>query len=236
MFYRAGALRIAVVIPALDEEAAIGTVVRDLVAVGGIERIVVADNGSQDQTAERAREAGAEVVQARPRGYGAACLSAIDHLRRQPGGPPQVVVFVDGDGSNWAEELPALVAPIARDECDLVIGSRRRLADPGSLTPPQAFGNALATFLIRRMYGSPCSDLGPFRAIAWGALERLRMEDENYGWTVEMQVKAAKQGMRVQEVDVHNRARIAGRSKVAGTVRGVFGAGYKILFTIWKYR
>ncbi len=229
-------MRVAVIIPALDEEDAIGRVVRDLGAVSAIERIVVADNNSSDRTAEVATAAGAEVVVASQRGYGAACLAGIDYLRHHEAGPPDVVVFVDGDGSNHADELPLLVAPIAAGDSDLVIGSRRRLADPGSLTPPQAFGNALASLLIQRMYGLTCTDLGPFRAVRWSALEAMAMEDTNYGWTVEMQVKAAKRRIRVQEVDVHNRARIAGQSKVAGTVRGVFGAGYKILWTIWKYR
>lgn len=229
-------MRVSVVIPALDEEGAIGHVVRELLEVGGLERVVVADNGSTDRTAAVAREAGADVVAAPKRGYGAACLAGIDYLRRHADGPPDIVVFVDGDGSNVAAELPALVEPIESGACVMTIGARRRLADAGSLTAPQRFGNALATFLMRYMYGTTFTDLGPFRAVSWAALEQLGMEDENYGWTVEMQVKAAKQGVPVREVDVHNRSRIAGKSKVAGTVRGVVGAGYKILYTIYKYR
>ena len=232
---------VAVVIPALNEEGAIGGVVRELRAVQINDRplvdvVVVGDNGSRDQTAERATAAGAVVVSEPERGYGAACLRAIAYLRTRPEGPPDILVFVDGDGSNDADELALLVDPIAANDADLVIGARNRLADPGSLTPTQQFGNHLASFLLRGLYGTDTTDLGPFRAIAWPAYERLGMVDRNYGWTVEMQVKAAKQRLRVHEVDVHNRARRAGESKVAGTLRGMLGAGYKIIWTIARYR
>lgn len=226
---------IAVVIPALDEEDAIGVVVADLVALGAVQEVVVADNGSRDRTAERAREAGATVVFEPERGYGAACLAGIAHLATRPAGPPDVVVFVDGDGSNEVRELPELVAPILSGEAELVIGSRARRADPGSLTFPQKFGNVLATRLLNLLFGTGYTDLGPFRAISWDALQRIGMVDRNYGWTVEMQIKAAKERLPVEEVDVSNKARIAGKSKVAGTVRGVVGAGYKIIWTILKY-
>lgn len=235
-------LDVAVVIPALDEEGAIGTVVRPLVALIDPEgrprvgEVVVADNGSRDRTAEVARAAGATVVRAARRGYGSACLAALEHLRSRVGGPPDIVVFVDGDGSNDVDELPRLVAPIVSGEAELVIGARVRQAEPGSLTLPQRFGNELASRLLRVLYGAATTDLGPFRAIRWAAIERLGMEDRDYGWTVEMQVKAAKLGLAVVEVDVKNRARIAGRSKVAGTVRGVLGAGYKILLTLARHR
>lgn len=235
-------LKVSVLIPALNEEGAIGVVVSELVALAGpdgkryLDEVVVGDNGSTDRTADVARAAGATVVAAPVRGYGSACLAGMAHLRRRPKGPPDVVVFVDGDGSNVAAELPDLVAPIAAGRADLVIGSRVRRAEPGSLTPPQRFGNELASFMLRRLYRAETTDLGPFRAIAWPALMQLRMEDPNYGWTVEMQVKAAKAGLRVAEVDVQNRPRIAGESKVAGTVRGVVGAGYKIIWTILRYR
>ncbi|MEM7676341.1 MAG: glycosyltransferase family 2 protein, partial [Myxococcota bacterium] len=229
--------------PALNEEGAIGSVVAELVAVRAprgharlIDTVIVADNGSTDSTSEVARTAGAEVVFEPERGYGAACLCAIDHLRRQAEGPPDILVFVDGDGSNDANEVLDLVAPIVRGEADLVIGSRTRLADPNSLTLPQKFGNHLASLLLRQLYGTDTTDLGPFRAIRWSDYERLGMVDRDYGWTVEMQVKAAKLGLRVAEIDVHNRARRAGRSKVAGTVKGVVGAGYKIIWTIARYR
>jgi glycosyltransferase involved in cell wall biosynthesis len=234
--------KVSVLIPALDEEGAIGAVVSGLVALVDaagrpyLDEVVVGDNGSTDRTAEVARAAGATVVSAPVRGYGSACLAGMAHLRRRPQGPPDVVVFVDGDGSNAAEELPALVAPIAEGAADLVIGSRVRRAEPGSLTAPQRFGNQLASLMLRRLYGARTTDLGPFRAVAWPALMALQMEDPNYGWTVEMQVKAAKRGLRVVEVDVQNRPRIAGASKVAGTVRGVVGAGYKIIWTILRYR
>lgn len=235
-------MHIAVVIPALDEEGAIGHVVRGLVTLTDeagarlVDEVVVADNGSRDRTGAVARDTGATVVVARERGYGSACLEALAYLRTRRGGPPDVVVFVDGDGSNDTSELPALVAPIRRGDAELVIGSRKRRADPGSLTVPQRFGNELASGLLRTLYGAPATDLGPFRAVTWAALERIAMVDRNYGWTVEMQIKAAKLGIRTAEVDVRNVARIAGQSKVAGTVRGVAGASYKILATLWKYR
>ena len=233
---------VAVVIPALNEEGAIGGVVAEVLAVREpdgrplVETVVVGDNGSTDATADRARAAGAQVVYEPERGYGAACLKAIDWLHNRSEGPPDILAFVDGDGSNDAPELLDLVAPIVAGRADLVLGARDRLADPGSLTAPQRFGNHLASFLLRRLYGATATDLGPFRAIAWPAYVRLGMVDRNYGWTVEMQVKAAKVGLRVEEIDVHNRARRAGQSKVAGTVRGVFGAGYKIIWTLWRYR
>ena len=237
--------RISVIIPALDEEGAIGTVVAELVALRSragapeeplLEEVVVADNGSTDRTAAVAGAAGATVVSSPVRGYGSACLTAMRYLEERPSGPPDVVVFVDGDGSNVAGELADLVAPIERGEAELVIGSRKRRADPGSLTVPQRFGNELAVFLLKRIYRVSYTDLGPFRAIRWSALQRLEMEDPNYGWTVEMQVKAAKLGISFREVDVLNRSRIAGESKVAGTVRGVVGAGYKIVWTLLRYR
>jgi glycosyltransferase involved in cell wall biosynthesis len=229
---------IAVVIPALDEEDAIGDVVAGFLALerGGaaaVGTVVVADNGSKDRTAERATRSGAVVVVEPERGYGAACLAAIRHLEERP---PDIVVFADGDGSNDPRDLEALVAPIVSGEAELVIGSRERRADKGSLTLPQRFGNVLASRMMNVLYGMHYTDLGPFRAIAWPALARIDMRDRDYGWTVEMQVKAAKRGVRVREVDVRNKARIAGRSKVAGTIRGVVGAGYKIVWTILRYR
>lgn len=231
-------MKVSVIIPALDEEGAIGGVVEDLRAVqvdhsSQVSEIVVVDNGSVDATAQRASDAGATVVVERERGYGAACLRAIEYLSASP---PDVVAFVDGDGSNYADELPALLMPIGAGEADLVVGSRVRRAEPGSLTPAQRFGNALATRIMNRVYGASFTDLGPFRALTWGCLTDLRMEDRNYGWTVEMQLKAVKHGWRCAEVDVGNRSRVAGRSKVAGTLRGVTGAGTKILWTLARYR
>jgi glycosyltransferase involved in cell wall biosynthesis len=232
----------AAVIPALDEEGAIGAVVRDLRQVRQpsgepvLGEVVVADNGSRDATGNRAREAGATVVWAPRRGYGSACLAALRYLADRPQGPPEAVVFIDGDGSNDPAEVPLLLRPLEQEGFDLVIGARNALADPGSLTVPQRFGNRLATEIMNRVYGSSFSDLGPFRAVRWEALGRLDMADPDYGWTVEMQLKAAKLGLSVLEVDVRNLPRQAGRSKVAGTVRGVASAGAKILYTLWKHR
>lgn len=235
-------MRTALVIPALDEEEAIGGVVsafvdlRDDAGRPVLEEIVVADNGSTDRTAAVARAAGATVVGEPERGYGAACLAALQHLRARGGGPPDIVAFADGDGSNVAAELPSLIEPLVTGRADLVIGSRLARAAPGSLTFPQRFGNRLSTTAMNRLFGARFSDLGPYRAIAWPALERLEMEDRNYGWTIEMQLKAVHRGLVTTEVDVQNRARVAGRSKVAGTVRGVIGAGTKILWSLWRYR
>lgn len=237
-----GRLSCALVIPALDEEGAIGEVVRGFAEVRRpsgepwLDEIVVADNASTDGTAEVARTAGASVVPAPHRGYGNACLAGLAHLAARPGGPPDVVVFADGDGANVASELPDLVGPIEEGLADLVIGSRVRRGDADALTVPQRFGNRLATLLFRGLYGVKASDLGPFRAIRWHTLAGLGMNDRNYGWTMEMQVKAAKGGVRTLEVDVSNKARAAGQSKVSGTVRGVVGAGYKILRTLVVYR
>lgn len=201
-----------------------------------LDELVVADNGSSDRTATAARAAGATVVVETRRGYGSACLRGIAYLAERVAGPPKIVVFADGDGSNEPRDLLQLIGPIDRNEADLVIGSRARRAARGSLTFPQRFGNVLASRLLRLMYGLEATDLGPFRAITWDALVRLEMEDRDYGWTVEMQIKAAKQGLRVSEVDVANHPRRAGKSKVGGTVRGVVGASQKIIRTILKYR
>jgi glycosyltransferase involved in cell wall biosynthesis len=228
-------MKAAAVIPALDEEGAIPAVVRALIEGGAVDQVVVVDNGSTDRTALVAREAGATVVSEPNRGYGNACLRGIAALAQREGGPPEVVVFVDGDGSNDCAEVPLLLREIERG-AQLVIGSRVRRSEPGSLTVPQRFGNQLATTLMRVLHGIRYTDLGPFRAITWDGLTRIGMEDQTYGWTVEMQLKAAKFGLQVAEVDVANKPRTAGRSKVAGTVRGVVGAGTKIIGTIVRYR
>jgi glycosyltransferase involved in cell wall biosynthesis len=168
------------------------------------------------------------------RGYGAACLAGIARLDRDP---PDVVAFMDADGSDDPSDLPALLAPILDTRADLVIGSRVLGArEPGSLTTVQAFGNRLATFLLGLSYGGRFTDLGPFRAIRWAALTSLAMRDRDYGWTVEMQARALRSGLRCVEVPVRYRRRSAGRSKVSGTLRGVIGAGSKILFTIARVR
>ncbi|MBK9169996.1 MAG: glycosyltransferase family 2 protein [Bryobacterales bacterium] len=222
-------LRAALIIPALNEEAVIGrTLAR--VPPGLYEAILVADNGSTDGTAEAARAAGATVVHEPERGYGAACLKAMAHL------PPEidVVVFMDADSSDNPAEAPRLLAPIAEGRADLVIGSRTLgEAEPGALLPHQRFGNALATFLIRILYGHRYTDLGPFRAIRAEALARIGMRDRNYGWTIEMQVKAVQHGLRVEEVPVSYAKRI-GVSKVSGNAKASVRAGVKILWTVFR--
>jgi glycosyltransferase involved in cell wall biosynthesis len=223
---------IDVVIPALNEEASLALVLADLPRPP-VRRVVVADNASVDATARVAREGGAEVVAAPRRGYGSACLAGLAHLRET--GPPDVVVFVDADYSDHPEELPALVAPILAGEADLVIGSRvlgRR--ERGALLPQARAGNLVACLLIRLFYGHRFTDLGPFRAIRWDALERLGMADPNFGWTAEMQVKAVRRGLRSTEVPVSYRRRL-GVSKITGTVSGTLRAGYKILWTVARH-
>jgi glycosyltransferase involved in cell wall biosynthesis len=230
-------LAVAVVIPALDEERTLPGVLAALPRAGvgwTVHSVVVADNGSRDRTAAVAAAAGATVVGEPRRGYGAACLAALAHLRHAP---PDVVAFLDADGSDDPAELPALLAPILGGAADLVIGSRvLGEREPASLTPVQVFGNALATRLLGVLFGVQSTDLGPFRAIRWAALERLAMRDRDYGWTVEMQARAARAGVHASEVPVRYRRRRGGRSKVAGTLRGAAGAGSKILFTIAKVR
>lgn len=221
---------IAVLIPALNEERSIGAVVEAFrqARSPAIHQIIVADNGSSDATAERARAAGAQVVFEPHRGYGAACLAAIAAMADDV----DVVVFADADGADDPNELGALVAPIVSGEAHLVIGSRRLgHAEPGALTLPQRFGNRLAVSLIRFFWGARFTDLGPFRAIRRDALDALAMADRDFGWTVEMQVKAARAGLLCTERPAHYRRRV-GVSKISGTVRGVIQAGSKILFVI----
>ncbi len=220
-----------VIIPALDEERALPHVLAEIPR-GEVRRVVVADNGSRDRTALVAREGGAEVVSEPRRGYGAACLRALAHLAADP---PEVVVFLDGDRSDCPAELPRLLAPIERGEAELVVGSRTLgRAERGSLTAQQRAGNAVACAALRVLYRVRYSDLGPFRAIRWEALEALEMRDLDYGWTVEMQVKAARRGLRHAEVPVTYRRRI-GDSKVSGTLRGTLGASKKILWTLARH-
>ncbi|HSI03036.1 MAG: glycosyltransferase family 2 protein [Myxococcota bacterium] len=223
-------MNVDVVIPALDEEPAIGDVVRSF--IGRVREVVVADNGSRDRTAEVAREAGARVVSAPRRGYGNACLAALAELA--PG--CDVVVFADADGSDDPADLDGLVAPIVSGEADLVIGSRvRGVMEAGALTPQQRMGNALAATWLRWRFGQPATDLGPFRAVRKESLDRLHMSDPTYGWTIEMQIKAARAGMRYTEVPVAYRRRKAGTSKVSGTLRGIAGASAKILGLLAYY-
>jgi glycosyltransferase involved in cell wall biosynthesis len=232
---------VAVIIPALNEAASLGRVLADIPAAYR-ERVVVVDNGSTDDTAAVARAGGARVVPEPRRGYGAACLRGLAELSGtgEPGGsgaavnPPAVVVFLDADYSDAPEEMGRVAEPVVLGEADLVVGSRvlgRR--EPGALAPQARFGNALATALIRVLFGTRFTDLGPFRAVSWDALERLRMADRDFGWTVEMQVRAAKLGLRCREVPVSYRRRI-GTSKITGTVRGTLAAGWKILWVIFR--
>jgi len=222
---------VALIIPALDEEHAIGpllaaidrSVVRD---------VIVGDNGSRDGTAAVARSRGAMVVPVAERGYGAACAGALAKLADDV----DAVVFMDADGSDDPSEIPLLLAPILAGRADLVIGSRALgTVEPGALTPQQRFGNWLATHLIALLYRHRYTDLGPFRAIRRDLLDRIGMRDRRYGWTVEMQVRALQLGARVSEVPVRYRRRV-GRSKISGTVTGVLKAGWWILYTIFKYR
>ena len=224
-------MRVDVIIPALDEERALPRVLAEIPRPP-VRRVVVADNGSRDRTAQVAREGGAEVVHEPARGYGRACLRAIAHLADDP---PDVVVFLDGDHSDRPTELPSLLTPILEGRADLVIGSRTRgAAERGSLTPQQRVGNAIACLALRRLYGARYSDLGPFRAIRWETLVALGMRDLDYGWTIEMQVKAARLGVPHAEVPVSYRKRI-GVSKVSGTLRGTLGASRKILWTLARH-
>ena len=220
--------RIVVIIPALDEEEAIGAVVREIPPI--VHEVIVVDNGSRDRTPEAARAAGARVVSEPRRGYGHACLAGI-----AAAGDADVFVFLDGDHSDYPAQLVDVVAPILEGRADLVIGSRQRGRREAGAHPWHAvLGTRACVGLMNLLAGSRATDLGPFRAITAEALQRLDMRDRNYGWTVEMQVKAARQGMRVVEVPVDYRPRI-GRSKVSGTVRGTVGAGTKIIATILRH-
>lgn len=222
-----------VVIPALNEEKSIGHVLADIPREL-VRHIVVVDNGSSDCTAGVAEAAGAIVLREPEKGYGAACLKGIAWSLGQTT-PPDVVSFLDADYSDHPQQLPEVLAPIERDKADLVIGSRALgERESGSMTAPQVFGNWLATRLLRLFYGVQFTDLGPFRAIRRTSLEQIGMVDRNFGWTVEMQLKAAKHKLRCVEVPVNYRRRI-GKSKVSGTVKGTVMAGYKILLTIFKY-
>lgn len=216
-------MQIDVIIPALNERQSIAQVVR-AIPRPPVRDVIVVDNGSEDDTGAIARDAGAVVVREDRRGYGAACLRGIAALPRDC----DVVVFLDADGSDDPALLPALVQPIVQKRADLVVGSRVAQAAPGSLTWPQRTGNLIASRWLTWRFGVPTTDLGPFRAIRRDCLERLGMRDPDYGWTVEMQIKALKQGMRYEEVSVPY-VRSVGPSKISGTLRGVVGAGTKII-------
>ena len=227
--------RVSVIIPAHNEARAIGLVLTEI-PPGLAQEVVVVDNNSTDDTGAVARAHGATVVREPRPGYGHACLAGMAHVFSRPESEqPDIVVFLDGDHSDYPAQMPELLAPLLAGAADMVIGSRALgERERGALLPQQRFGNWLATRLLRLRYGGRFTDLGPFRAILAPALLGLGMEDKTYGWTVEMQIKAARQGLRTVEVPVRYRRRI-GTSKVSGTVRGTIGAGYKILWTIYRY-
>ncbi len=223
--------RISVVIPACNEEASIRQVVRAIPS-GAVTDIIVVDNGSTDGTARSARDEGAIVVAEPRRGYGHACRKGIREAMQKGA---DIIVFLDGDYSDFPEELNEVVRPLLNGDCDLVIGSRTRgRREPGALLPQAIFGNWLATGLIRLFWRYRFTDLGPFRAVRSDALRRMNMSDMTYGWTVEMQIKAAKLGLRCTEVPVSYRRRI-GRSKVTGTFSGTVKASVRILYVIFKH-
>ena len=226
--------RVDVIIPAFNEENGVGEVVREIPR-SLVREIVVVNNASTDNTEVIARQAGATVLREPVPGYGRACLCGIAYLKKLPQ-PPDIVVFLDADHSDYPEEISQLIEPIREGRAALVIGSRALgQREQGSMTPQQVFGNWLATRLLSILYGANFTDLGPFRAIRFDNLLALNMQDKTYGWTVEMQLKAARAGMPYVEVPVRYRKRV-GFSKISGTVKGTLLAGYKIITTILKYR
>jgi glycosyltransferase involved in cell wall biosynthesis len=221
-----------VIIPAFNEEKSIGKVIGDIPSY--VRNVIVVNNGSTDKTSLKAKNAGAIVLEESRKGYGSACLCGIEFLKREAY-PPNILVFLDGDYSDFPEQMDRLLSQVQNYGFDLVLGSRELgNRSRGSMTIPQIFGNKLATFLMEKIYKFKFTDLGPFRAIVWEKLISLNMADRNYGWTIEMQIKAIQQNLKITEVPVDYRERI-GVSKVSGTVKGVIGAGYKILYTIWRY-
>lgn len=221
--------RISVLIPAFNEEKSIARVISEL-PQGLVDEIVVVDNGSTDATREAARRGGARVVDEPRRGYGSACLKGLASINNT-----DVVVILDGDHSDYPEQITRLLEPIAGGNADFVIGSRvLGLREDGALTLQQCLGNKLAVFLIHRLFGHKFTDMGPFRAIRFESLKSLKMTDKNFGWNVEMQIKAIKSGLKIKEMPVDYRKRI-GASKISGTISGTIKAGAKIIFTIFKY-
>ncbi len=222
-------MKVAVIIPALNEAGCIGDLVRDVRAQSGI--VIVADNDSTDGTGTIAGRAGARVVNAPRRGYGYACAAGI-----AAASDSDVFVFIDGDYSFLPDEMPRLLAPLEERRADLVLGSRPRgYIEPGSMPPQQRFGNWLGALLLRVIYGVRVTDLGPYRAVTRDLLSRLDMREMTLGWHIEMIAKAARRHARIVEVPVSYRSRRAGKSKVSGTVRGTFLAGYHILSVVFKY-
>jgi len=225
--------KICVIIPAFNEEKGLGKVIQEI-PKELVAEVIVVNNASTDNTEQVALQHGATVLSEPVPGYGRACLLGIDYLQKSKN-PPDIVVFLDADHSDYPQEMEALIIPIERDGVDLVIGSRALgTKERGSMTPQQIFGNWLATRLLKLFYGVKFTDLGPFRAIRFAKLIELNMQDKTYGWTVEMQLKAAKMRMACVEVPVMYRKRI-GFSKISGTVKGTILAGYKIITTIFRY-
>ncbi len=223
---------IKVIIPAFNEEESIIKVIADIPKI--VDEIIVVNNNSSDNTAINAKNAGATVLTETQKGYGYACLKGMQHIEKQKT-KTNIVVFLDGDYSDYPEELTKIIAPIIKDNIDFVIGARvKRLREQGSMTVPQIFGNWFATTLMTLFFRAKFTDLGPFRAIKYDKLIALKMEDKTYGWTVEMQLKALKQKLVYTEIPVNYRNRI-GISKVSGTLKGAIFAGFKILSWIFKY-
>ena len=223
---------IKVIIPAYNEQDAIANVINDIPEI--VDEVIVVSNNSTDNTEINAKKAGATVLKENRKGYGFACLKGMDYISKQKN-KPEIIVFLDGDYSDYPEQLTEIIAPIINDNIDFVVGSReKKLREFGAMTPQQIFGNWLATFLMKLFFGANFTDLGPFRAIKYNKLLALKMQDKTYGWTVEMQLKALKQKLTYVEVPMKYRNRI-GVSKVSGTVKGTIFAGIKILGWIFKY-
>ena len=223
---------IKVIIPAFNEEKSIAKVIAEI--PDSIEEIVVVNNNSTDQTVQVSTKAGATVITEKSKGYGYACLKGIDYLSQEDK-TPEILVFLDGDFSDFPQELTKVIQPILDNKADFVVGARvKELRESGSLTPQQVFGNWLACFLMKILYQSSFTDLGPFRAIRWDTLKNLKMSDKTYGWTIEMQLKVLRQEISYQEVPVSYKKRI-GVSKVSGTVKGTIFAGVKIIGWIFKH-
>ncbi|MEM8847493.1 MAG: glycosyltransferase family 2 protein [Bacteroidota bacterium] len=223
---------IKVIIPAVNEGDSIAKVVEEI--PNSVSEVIVVNNGSTDDTVENAEKAGATVLTENRKGYGYACLKGMEYVDGQSK-KPTIIVFIDGDYSDYPEELDKIVAPILEKDIDFVVGARKKsLREPGSMTPQQVFGNQLATFLMRLFFRAKFTDLGPFRAIKYEKLKALEMEDKTYGWTVEMQLKVLRKKMSYIEVPVRYKQRI-GVSKVSGTIKGTIFAGVKILGWIFKY-
>ncbi len=222
--------KISVIIPALNEEESIGLVLRDI-PEDVVNEVIVVDNGSRDNTAAVAESSGATVISEPSKGYGSACLSGISRLKHDT----DIVAFLDADYSDYPQDIHSLIKPLIEDKAEFVIGSRMSgTREKGALLPQALFGNKLATFMIRLFWGFKYTDLGPFRAIKYKDLINLNMKDKNFGWTVEMQIKGIKKGLRIMEVPVRYRKRI-GKSKITGTISGTIQAGVKIIYTIIKY-